>query len=119
MCIRDSIVHELATNAGKYGALSVPEGRVKLAWSVEQDGGSGAPMLSFHWAESGGPPVRRPKSRGFGTELLEMGLADSGAGRVRIDYAVTGVQCHLTAPLAEVTNDGDALPLPYEVAPDA
>ncbi len=113
------IVHELATNAGKYGALSVPEGRVKLAWSVEQDGGSGAPMLSFHWAESGGPPVRRPKSRGFGTELLEMGLADSGAGRVRIDYAVTGVQCHLTAPLAEVTNDGDALPLPDEVAPDA
>ena len=104
------IVHELATNAGKYGALSVPDGRVHLTWSVRDGEGAAGPVLAMDWVESGGPTVVAPEHTGFGTQLLEMGLADAGAGWVRIVYDPDGVKCHLTAPLADVMNNDDGMP---------
>jgi two-component sensor histidine kinase len=69
--------HELATNATKYGALSVPGGRVEILCQAGADG-----TMTIHWAEAGGPPVAKPLDRrGFGTRLLERGLAiDLGLG---------------------------------------
>jgi len=86
-------LHELATNAGKYGALSIPDGRVALRWQ-EQDG-----ELHLQWRESGGPPVVPPASRGFGSRLLEDGLFRDLDGQTRLEFAADGVFCSITAAL--------------------
>ncbi|WP_293682188.1 HWE histidine kinase domain-containing protein [uncultured Phenylobacterium sp.] len=86
--------HELATNAVKYGALSGPEGRVDFGWRRE---GSRLHML---WQESGGPTVSPPSRRGFGTRLIERGLAADLQGAVELAYPPTGVVCRITADLA-------------------
>ncbi|MBV0891461.1 PAS domain-containing protein [Paracoccus sp. Z118] len=101
------ILHELATNAAKYGALSTAGGRVKVAWSIQRGSSRQPPMLAFSWTEQGGPPVTAPEQEGFGTQLIRMGLSETGTGSVKFDYAPAGVQCHLTAPLAEVLNAGE------------
>jgi two-component sensor histidine kinase len=104
-------LHELATNAAKYGALSVLEGRVHIAWTAEplRDGGLG---LRMTWRESDGPAVTPPTSRGFGTRLIERGLAAELRGKVRIDYPPTGVVCTVDAVIpAEAPAD-------WEVRPD-
>lgn len=85
-------VHELATNALKYGALSVVAGRVDIAWS-EAEG-----RLGFTWRESGGPPVLPPSRRGFGSRLIERALAAELCGNVHIAFAPTGVVCEVDAP---------------------
>src|SRR3546814_12229781 len=59
-------LHELATNAAKYGALSTPSGRVAVEWSWDTDG-----YLVLHWTETGGPPIRMPPRRGFGSSMIE------------------------------------------------
>ncbi|HYF54359.1 MAG TPA: PAS domain S-box protein [Salinarimonas sp.] len=86
-------LHELATNAAKYGALSGEAGRVAVAWQVEDD------VLTLAWRESGGPLVERPSRRGFGTRLIERGLASELKGEVQLRYEPTGVVCLMTAPL--------------------
>ena len=86
-------MHELATNAAKYGALSAPEGRVGIDWNV------GDGQLRLVWTESGGPPVEPPKSRGFGSRLLEQALAREMSGTVKIDFRSDGVVCTIQAPL--------------------
>jgi len=86
-------MHELATNAVKYGALSVPEGRVEVRWSA--DGG----RLELVWRESGGPLVAKPARRGFGARLLEQGLADELGGQVRLEFRPEGVVCVVEAAL--------------------
>jgi two-component sensor histidine kinase/PAS domain-containing protein len=86
-------IHELATNAAKYGALSRPEGRVDLGWQV-QDG-----TLSLHWEESGGPPVARPARKGFGSRLLENLVFRDRGGDTVLTYDPQGVRCHMTVPL--------------------
>lgn len=91
-------LHELATNAAKYGALSGEEGRVEIDWRIE--GGSLA-RLVFEWRESGGPVVEAPSKRGFGSRLIEQSLALEFGGEVRIDYHPTGVVCRIAAPLHE------------------
>ncbi len=78
-------LHELATNAAKYGALAAPAGRVAIAWSVEEG------MLAFTWRETGGAPVTAPTRRGFGTRLLAQAVARDLDGPVRLDYAPSGV----------------------------
>jgi PAS domain S-box-containing protein len=80
-------MHELATNAAKHGALSRPEGHVRIAWREEEDG-----MVELQWREEGGPPVQPPRRRGFGSRMLERGLpAELGPGSsVAMDYAETG-----------------------------
>lgn len=86
-------VHELATNALKYGALSVPEGTVEIRWRTTNG------VLAFTWRERGGPPVVPPGRRGFGSRLLEQGLAQDLGGTVELDFKPTGLVCRLTAPL--------------------
>ena len=94
-------MHELATNALKYGALSVPQGNVDLIWYLTTD--DREPCLVLSWSEYGGPPVVAPSRKGFGTRLITRGLAGDVGGKVQIDYETTGVVCTLTAPLAELT----------------
>ncbi|WP_246718611.1 PAS domain-containing sensor histidine kinase [Microvirga terrestris] len=91
-------VHELATNAAKYGALSVAEGQVSVSWSIM----SGTPrQLTLCWEERGGPPVASPERRGFGTRLIERSLAQELAGEVSLAYVPTGVVCTVKAPLPD------------------
>jgi two-component sensor histidine kinase len=91
-------LHELATNAVKYGALSGAEGQVHIAWSVRRSG----PECRLHlsWTESGGPAVEPPTRRGFGTRLIERSLAQDLDGEAKIQFAPAGVICTVDAPLA-------------------
>ncbi|WP_262048395.1 sensor histidine kinase [Bradyrhizobium sp. Bra78] len=86
-------LHELATNAAKYGALSRPEGRVEICWSVQEG------EVDLSWRESGGPPVAPPSRRGFGSRLIEHASRDI-AGRFRLDFDPAGVRCWISAALA-------------------
>ena len=86
-------VHELATNAVKYGALSNEQGRIEIDWSVD------ANRLRWRWRERGGPVVARPQRRGFGSRMIERGLAAELRGEVRLDFAEDGLVCTLFSPL--------------------
>ena len=91
-------VHELATNAAKYGALSTPEGRVTVAWSVDPP--QAPTRLLLTWTERDGPSVTPPTRRGFGARLLERGLAGELSGVVRLAYDQSGLVCAMTLTLA-------------------
>jgi two-component sensor histidine kinase len=93
-------VHELCTNAIKYGALATPAGRVTVNWEVAGD------RLIWHWRESGGPPVETPTRRGFGSRMIERALATQLNGTVVIAYRRAGVLCTIDAPAAAL-RDGD------------
>ena len=86
-------LHELATNATKYGALSHPDGLVNVTWGVREG------MLHLDWQESGGPPVAPPTQRGFGSRLLEELIGSDLGGGVTLNYDVSGVRCGITATL--------------------
>ena len=90
-------LHELATNAMKYGALSVPNGRIRIAWELAPD--PGAARLDLTWTEHDGPSVAPPTSRGFGSRLIERGLAAELAGSAKIDFQPAGVVCRIRALL--------------------
>jgi PAS domain S-box-containing protein len=90
-------MHELATNAAKFGALSVPEGRVKVSWHLG-GGPDGALLCHIGWVESGGPPVTRPARRGFGRVVSERTVARAVEGTVKVDYAPSGLRWTLTFP---------------------
>ena len=92
------MMHELATNAVKYGALSVPEGRVVVDWQILD--GVAEPSLRMAWTEQGGPAVQPPARRGFGSRLIERGLAGAIGGEVSLLYEPGGVVCRVEAPLA-------------------
>jgi signal transduction histidine kinase/FixJ family two-component response regulator len=95
-------LHELATNAVKYGALSNASGRVRLDWVIE-----GAPsVLRLRWVETAGPPVVPPGKRGFGSRLIEYGLSQDLGAEVRLDFAPDGVVCIITAPVDEIRARG-------------
>lgn len=87
------ILHELATNALKYGALSARAGQVRIAWQVI-DG-----QLHLDWTETDGPPVQTPSRRGFGSRLLESSIRGQLAGTLALDYAPTGLVCRMAFPL--------------------
>lgn len=89
-------LHELATNAAKYGALSAPGGRVTIDWTAAP-GEDRELQLTMTWRESGGPAVAEPVARGFGTRLIQRGLPAELRGQVRIDYAPQGVICTIDA----------------------
>jgi len=89
-------LHELATNAGKYGALSTDTGRVDVRWGTEGD------TLTMSWTESRGPPVSAPKRRGFGTIVMETMAERSVGGTVDLDYAPSGLTWRLTCPATNV-----------------
>ncbi|SHI32865.1 PAS domain S-box-containing protein [Roseomonas rosea] len=91
------VLHELATNATKYGALSAPGGRVDLTWSVDDAAG----RLHLRWAETGGPPVPGPPTRrGFGTRVIEASLRDQLGAAVRTAWEPAGMTCEIEASLA-------------------
>ena len=94
-------LHELATNAVKYGALSTVAGHVRIAWSVtsKPEAASGVARLVLTWTESGGPPVSSPARRGFGSRLIERGLAAELSGEAHIDFQPGGVVCRIEAGL--------------------
>jgi len=102
--------HELATNAVKYGALSVPEGRVQFIWTVETR--RGRRDLTIVWREEDGPPVTPPTRTGFGTRLIERGLAADLNGDVRIAYPLEGVVCTIHARLDDNPDDAAFAPPP-------
>ena len=83
-------LHELATNAAKYGALSVPAGKVDVEWSRAAEG-----RLVLRWAETGGPPVKPPTRRGFGTRVMERMIRDQLKGEMRFDWRAEGLACEL------------------------
>jgi PAS domain S-box-containing protein len=83
-------LHELATNAGKYGALSTDTGRVDICWATDGD------IFTMSWVERDGPPVSAPKRRGFGTVVMQEMAEDSVDGTVDLDYAPSGLTWRLT-----------------------
>ena len=87
-------LHELATNAAKYGSLSVPEGKVRITWSLVDD-----TLASLHWVESGGPPVPEERRRGFGSELIEKIVAHELRHPVDLRFSREGVSCTLAVPV--------------------
>jgi PAS domain S-box-containing protein len=87
-------LHELATNAAKYGCLSAAEGHLELTWQRTADG-----QLVVCWREQGGPAVRTPERRGFGTQVIEQMLAQQG-GEARFDWRPEGLACEITLPVA-------------------
>ena len=91
-------VHELTTNAAKYGALSAEDGRVDIAWRVVT-GESGAACLAMEWRESGGPPVMEPSRRGYGTRLITGGITHELGGVVRLAFETGGLRCTVDVPL--------------------
>jgi len=93
------IVHELTTNAMKYGALSVPGGRVSIGGDVQQ--ANGAPVFSLLWKESGGPPVANPTRKGFGSVIL-IDTAKQFGMDVRVDYDANGLSYKLHVPLSRI-----------------
>ena len=87
-------VHELATNAAKYGALSVPGGAIAVSWAMVEDG-----LAEVTWRERGGPPVAQTRRRGFGTELIEKIVAHELRRPVKLDFAPEGVTCVMRVPV--------------------
>ncbi len=106
-------IHELCTNAIKYGALASDEGRVKVDWSVAP-GDEDTQRLTIDWRETGGPPVEKPERTGFGTRLIEQGFVTQHDGSAALDYRREGLRCTIelaipaeTPPIA-AGRDGDA-----------
>ena len=89
-------LHELGTNALKYGALSGERGQVTLSWSADNG------RFRLRWEESGGPPVTRPAATGFGSRLIERGLSAELQGAARLDFEPGGVVCTIDAPLEAI-----------------
>jgi two-component system CheB/CheR fusion protein len=97
------ILHELATNAVKYGALSTEGGQVELSWRVAPPRSGNEPaQLTVSWTESGGPPVEKPSSLGFGSRLITQAVPGA---RVRQDFQRGGLVCTLEIPLPEAVHD--------------
>lgn len=94
------IAHELATNALKYGALSAENGQVRIEWEVDGDGETERFML--RWAETGGPAPTTPDRRGFGSQLIDLGLM--GTGDARVELRESGLVAEFTAPLQLARN---------------
>jgi len=86
------VLHELTTNAVKYGALSTPSGRLRVEWS------RGEAEIVIHWSEAGGPPVKRPRHQGFGTRLVGPIVQTGLKGKLRFDWNRDGLACEIVIP---------------------
>jgi two-component sensor histidine kinase len=87
-------LHELSTNASKYGALSVDAGRIDVCWGLDGD------ILAMSWTEDDGPPVSPPKRRGFGSTVMDLMVRQTVNGDVQLHYMPSGVVWSLTCPTA-------------------
>ena len=92
------VLHELVTNAAKYGALSTPAGHLELRWAVAPSRDP-PDRLSIHWRETGGPPVEPPSREGFGSRLIRRSIEGELAGDLNIEFAPNGVTYDISAPL--------------------
>jgi PAS domain S-box-containing protein len=101
--------HELITNAAKYGALSLPGGRIEIRWQLAGDG-DGHQLLRIDWVEQKGPVVSEPQQRGFGSKLIEGGIAAELGGSARLAFERSGVRCEIVIPLAAATVDDQSVP---------
>ncbi|QYF87013.1 HWE histidine kinase domain-containing protein [Brevundimonas sp. PAMC22021] len=99
------VLHELATNAVKYGALSNATGLIDLSWKVEPSA-EGEPHFQLQWREHGGPEVVKPTQNGFGTKLIEESLKRHFGGAVVVDYRSDGLVFEITSPTASVVRVG-------------
>jgi two-component sensor histidine kinase len=93
-------LHELATNAGKYGALSVDSGRIDMGWRLDSD------TFAMNWIERNGPPVSRPERSGFGTTVITSLAKLTIGGEVELDYKPSGVTWSFTCPAANALERG-------------
>jgi two-component sensor histidine kinase len=84
------VLHELTTNAVKYGALSVSPGRLRVEWLRTTNG-----KLVLRWRETGGPPVKPPTRKGFGTRVLDQAIRTQLNGELRFDWRVEGFACEI------------------------
>jgi len=92
-------IHELATNAAKYGSLSVPQGRLDVIWRIDAD--CTPPSLEIVWLERGGPRIAMPSRRGFGSKLIEVSLVRGLKASVDRTFEQAGVRCAIAVPLVE------------------
>lgn len=95
-------LHELATNAAKYGALSRPEGSVEVTWIIDRSE-QPEPAIEIHWTERGGPPVTPPKHRGFGMPLIEGAISHELSGSVNLVFNESGLACRIRFPVPHRT----------------
>lgn len=100
------ILHELGTNAAKYGALSRPGGRVHISWETIPDAGS-AGKVRLIWQERGGPRVEKSNAAGFGTQLIEATCSYELDGSVKLDYRREGLTCDIVFPIDSSTHTSD------------
>jgi two-component system, chemotaxis family, CheB/CheR fusion protein len=98
------IVNELATNATKYGALSVPAGRVSLMWEVS--GSADEAVCCMEWKERDGPATAPPEKIGFGSTLIERSVKDQLRGTITTEFAPKGMACVIEIPLKDNTSEG-------------
>jgi PAS domain S-box-containing protein len=108
-------LHELVTNAAKYGALSTASGQVHLNWELTPD------TLKLRWTESGGPMAKPPASPGFGTRIITAGIQGQLGGQAEFDWRSEGLQCVLSVPRNEMmrTTNGSGMPRGHADAPAA
>ena len=92
------VLHELATNAAKYGALSTKDGRVSIRWDQELNGRGHPAPLVLEWRESGGPPVVAPKNPGYGTSTIRDLIPYEFGGTVDLVFAPEGIRCRVELP---------------------
>jgi two-component sensor histidine kinase len=92
-------LHELATNAAKYGALSTAKGHVQIGWSLAVDG-----RIVVRWTEIGGPPVKPPAHQGFGTRVMEGMIRGQLKGEMRFDWRAEGLACEIVLPGLKLSN---------------
>jgi two-component sensor histidine kinase len=104
------VIHELATNAAKYGSLSQPRGQVVISWEVRDE--APEPQLAFSWLERNGPPVATPTHQGFGSRLISAALP----GTPRIAFDIQGFEYTVDVPLSEVTRASKPLATAEEMA---
>jgi two-component sensor histidine kinase len=105
-------LHELATNSGKYGALSTDGGRVDIRW-----GTAGCNTFTMSWTEREGPPVSAPKQRGFGTVVMKAMAERTLGGTVDLDYAPSGVTWRLTCPATNALERGGGMTVNFHPSP--
>lgn len=98
------VLHELATNAAKYGALSSPDGTLDVAWAVEP--GEGSDLLRIEWSEVGGPLVAAPARKGFGSRLIQASIEQELGGAAALRYEADGFKCSLSIPLTRCPSSG-------------
>lgn len=102
-------LHELATNASKYGAMTTERGSVTISWDIEQ---GESPQMRFHWSEMDGPPVSPPSRRGFGSRVMEDAIAVELGGKASVDYRPGGILYEIVAPIARMEEGSEDVPTP-------